>query len=453
MTAARILVCTLSRQRVCARCCRAMKTTPRGEPEHLRLLLAIAATEMPDDLTARAVARSPGPLLRALDRLQTAGWKFEELALASFAPLVRRFNELMKQCGFVLPVKSIGCVCNKRRRARENFPTFSSPDSTARIGQIGFSFAPRSNWRRTRLLFSIIHRKNSAAPTSCGSVRGKKLSAKRSRSQHRAILAIPFSVKRKCAAIRSPSTSSSARMPQNRPSAIALTALRFLAQRDDARVGIIFAQRGALPRLVSAELTRLGVPHNDGLGTFRARNFRDRGMARVARAASQSAHRFLSRLFQCSDESLRNFSGPARQRNRARLAERTQRSVDRRSRSLARILRRIKMKIVVAAIHSLGQLPARATITEFLRLHRRGLRSIGLDATLDCDRESCRRLDRKNSFGIFPRSLPALALRNCRHFRARTLREWRPSLRAGAVAYCAAGVRAGMVASDFRRLE
>ena len=77
--------------------------TPRGEPEHLRLLLAIAATEMPDDLTAKAVARSPGPLLRALDRLQTAGWKFEQLALASFAPLVRRFHELMKKCGFVLP--------------------------------------------------------------------------------------------------------------------------------------------------------------------------------------------------------------------------------------------------------------------------------------------------------------------------------------------------------------
>ena len=57
------------------------ETTPRGEPEHLRLLLAIAATETPDDLTARAVARSPGPLLRALDRLQTAGWKFDELAL------------------------------------------------------------------------------------------------------------------------------------------------------------------------------------------------------------------------------------------------------------------------------------------------------------------------------------------------------------------------------------
>ena len=35
-------------------------------------------------------------------RLETAGWKFEELGLPSFAPVVQRFNELLKQCDFVL---------------------------------------------------------------------------------------------------------------------------------------------------------------------------------------------------------------------------------------------------------------------------------------------------------------------------------------------------------------
>src|SRR5437868_9599286 len=83
--------------------------TPAAEPEHLRLLLAIAASEMedrPDEseaLAAKAAARAPAPLLRALDRLETAGWKFEELGLSSFAPVVQRFNELLKKCGFVLP--------------------------------------------------------------------------------------------------------------------------------------------------------------------------------------------------------------------------------------------------------------------------------------------------------------------------------------------------------------
>ena len=79
-----------------------------AKPDHLRLLLAIAANDMEDRpneseaLAAKAVARAPALLLRALDRLETAGWKFEELALPSFAPVVQRFDELLKKCDFVL---------------------------------------------------------------------------------------------------------------------------------------------------------------------------------------------------------------------------------------------------------------------------------------------------------------------------------------------------------------
>ena len=82
--------------------------TSQAQPELLRLLLAIAATEVeiqPNEsaaLAAKAVARAPALLLRALDRLETAGWKFEELGLPSFAPVVRRFNALLKKCEFVL---------------------------------------------------------------------------------------------------------------------------------------------------------------------------------------------------------------------------------------------------------------------------------------------------------------------------------------------------------------
>src|ERR1700724_2599036 len=90
--------------------------TPPTDPEHLRLLLALAASEMenrptePEALAAKAVSRAPAALLRALDRLETAGWKFEELALPSFAPVVQRFNELLKKCDFGLPGET-----NRRR--------------------------------------------------------------------------------------------------------------------------------------------------------------------------------------------------------------------------------------------------------------------------------------------------------------------------------------------------
>jgi hypothetical protein len=104
---------------------------PNRELERLRLLLAIAASEMenrPNDseaLAAKAVARAPALLLRALDRLETAGWRFQELGLSSFAP--------------------VESVCKKRHVADENFLTCLSPDLTARIGQSGFFCAPRSN--------------------------------------------------------------------------------------------------------------------------------------------------------------------------------------------------------------------------------------------------------------------------------------------------------------------
>ena len=102
--------------------------TPTAQPELLRLLLAIAASEMEDRpneseaLAAKAVARAPAPLLRALDRLETAGWKFEELGLPSFAPVVQRFNELLKNAILYFAARVTEVVCNSPHVAGENFP-------------------------------------------------------------------------------------------------------------------------------------------------------------------------------------------------------------------------------------------------------------------------------------------------------------------------------------------
>src|SRR5204863_8762381 len=98
---------------------------PAGGPEPLRLRLEIAASEMqerPDEseaLAAKAVARAPALLLRALDRLETAGWKFQDLGLSSFAPVIQRFNELLKKCGFVLPGETDRSLQQAARGRRE----------------------------------------------------------------------------------------------------------------------------------------------------------------------------------------------------------------------------------------------------------------------------------------------------------------------------------------------
>src|SRR5262249_25326730 len=118
-------------------------TTPAAEPEHLRLLLAIAASELEDRpneseaLAAKAVARAPALLLRALDRLETAGWKFEELELPSFAPVVQRFNELLTKCGFVLRGKTDRNRLQQGARGRRNF---------SHVLIIGFDGAHWTEW-------------------------------------------------------------------------------------------------------------------------------------------------------------------------------------------------------------------------------------------------------------------------------------------------------------------
>src|SRR6266542_2912046 len=121
----------LGLQFVTPRCLRALLArvdpTPAAEPEHLRLLLAIAASEMEDSpneseaLSAKAVARAPALLLRALDRLETAGWKFEELRLPSFAPLVQRFKKLLEECDFVLPGETDRRHLQRAARGKREF--------------------------------------------------------------------------------------------------------------------------------------------------------------------------------------------------------------------------------------------------------------------------------------------------------------------------------------------
>ena len=342
-------------------------TTPPGEPEHLRLLLAIAAAEMPDDLTAKAVARSPGPLLRALDRLQTAGWKFEQLALPSFAPLVRRFNELMKQCGFVLPGEIDRMRLQKTTKSSRKFSD---------ILIAGFDGAHWANWFLLRAAVELAE--NATVVLDYPSEKFSRADELWIGSWEET-----FGEAEPIAARHSPGEAffSEAEMrgdtrrinffvgadASEQAGAIALTALRFLAQRDDARLGIVFAQPGALPRLVGAELTRLGLPHNDALAHFAPGIFETaEWRAWLELQASPRIASFLG-FFNA-------------------LTNRSEIFPDLRATEIEDVLRRAHSEVLIddldilrefcsgkqahvaTAIHSLGQLPPRATLTEFLQL-------------------------------------------------------------------------------------
>jgi hypothetical protein len=254
--------------------------TPTAQPELLRLLLAIAASEMEDRpneseaLAAKAVARAPAPLLRALDRLETAGWKFEELGLPSFAPVVQRFKKLLKKCDFVLRGESDRSRLQQPTRGgREFFHVLIS----------GFDGAHWANWF---LLRSAVERAKSATIVleeprgnfsevdlcwigSWEEVCGEAQRVSRARAT--ATTAIGDSLFSEMEMRGGAETEKRFDFLigtnfSEQAEAITRQCVRYLADEKCTRLGVIFPGRGALPRLVARSLERLEIPHNDGLG-------------------------------------------------------------------------------------------------------------------------------------------------------------------------------------------
>jgi PD-(D/E)XK nuclease superfamily len=249
---------------------------PPAKPEHLRLLLAIAANEMEgranesEALAAKAVARAPALLLRASDRLETAGWKFEDLALPSFAPVAERFNELLKQCDFVLPGET------DRRRLQE---AARSKRKFSHVLITGFDGAHWTDWFLLRAVIELAEnttilleepREKFFDIDLCwiGSWEEVCGEAQRALKPAQSLGDSLFSE----AEMRG-SAETTKRFDfligtnfSEQAQAITRQCIRYLADEKCTRLGVIFPGSGALPRLVASSLERLEIPHNDGLG-------------------------------------------------------------------------------------------------------------------------------------------------------------------------------------------
>src|SRR5882762_2425375 len=250
--------------------------TPTAQPEFLRLLLAIAASEMedrPDEseaLAAKAVARAPAPLLRALDRLETAGWKFEELGLPSFAPVVQRFNELLKKCDFVLRGEADRRRLQQAARGRREF---------SHVLITGFDGAHWAEWFLLRTAVELAEnativleepRENFSDVDLCWIGSWEEVCGEAQRAP-RANAAVGDSL------FSEMEMRGGAEMAKRfdfligtnfseQAEAITRQCVRYLADEKCTRLGVIFSGGGALPRLVASSLERLEIPHNDGLG-------------------------------------------------------------------------------------------------------------------------------------------------------------------------------------------
>jgi hypothetical protein len=250
--------------------------TPAAKPEHLRLLLAIAASEMEDRpneseaLAAKAVARAPALLLRALDRLETAGWKFQELGLSSFAPVVERFNELLKKCGFVLPGEADRRRLQQAARGRREFshvlitgfdgahwPEWFPLRTAVELAENATVLLeePRENFSDGDLCWigswEEVCGEAQRAPTATTALGDSLFSEMEMRGAAGTVKRFDFLI----------GTNFS-----EQAEAITRQCVRYLADEKCTRLGVIFPGSGALPRLVASSLERLEIPHNDGLG-------------------------------------------------------------------------------------------------------------------------------------------------------------------------------------------
>src|SRR6266481_2252652 len=247
--------------------------TPTTDPEHLRLLLAIAASEMenrPNEseaLAAKAVSRAPAALLRALDRLETAGWKFEELALPSFAPVVQRFNELLRKCDFALPGET------DRRRLQQ---AVGGPRKFSHLLVIGFDGAHWPHWFLLRTAVELAEnativleepREDFADVDLCWIGSWEEVCGEAQRTLKPADLSDSLFSEMEMRGGAETAKRFDFVVGTNfseQAEAITRQCVRYLADDKCTRLGVIFPGSGALPRLVASLLARLEIPHNDG---------------------------------------------------------------------------------------------------------------------------------------------------------------------------------------------
>ena len=238
--------------------------------EHLRLLLAVAAEQENDgeNLAAKAVLRAPNHLLRAIDRLEMAGWNFEHVGPAPFHSIGRRFRDQLRACGFSLAGQF----------DRELLKRCSTEPPM--LGNLLITAFAGAHWPHWHLLRAAVEAAEKATVVLeeprgelcdfdlcwigsweevCGEA---ELVTKRATVLGGAL----FSE----AEMRG--TSSGPRRfdfligtnAAEQAEAIAAQCARYLADEKCTRLGIIFPGPGALPRLVGDALADRNIPHNDG---------------------------------------------------------------------------------------------------------------------------------------------------------------------------------------------
>jgi hypothetical protein len=343
--------------------------------EHLRLLLAIAADEIAanvddersDSLLARAVARDPDYFLRLFDEFGAAGWDVAEVGQPALAEIVIEFKKMCRECGFAF-------VYEADRLAAANAATL--PPRFSRLLVTGFDGA---HWPLWPLLHAAVKSSQETAvvlndprdeardidETWVGTweeifgeaepipeLHAKAERRTRERDQSREVHFL----------VGADST-------EQARGIVALTA-KFLCENECERIGILFPQKGALPRLVASFLRAAQIAHNDTIAHLTPSVFDDDAWRAWLELQVNPQLKFLFQFLRAAD------ALPFDQTPVLRIEEKLRDAYSRVLIDNIEILREVCARSeqnvdIARALEKIEFLPAVATFSEFLRRTKR----------------------------------------------------------------------------------
>ncbi len=353
-------------------------------PQNLRLLLAHAAEQISpnepesDSPATQAVVRAPENLLYTLERLEAAGWPFEALSFPSFGPIVKRFREDLRTCGFEL-------TANRDRSSVKR-----AQHETRKISRLLVTGFDGAHWPLWFLLQAAI----SAAEEALVILRDPRDAARDldeawigSWEENHGVaepIASPRQSETLFPELFEPETFSESalslsvekhfvvgRTVSDQAQAVAKLVESFLASGAADRIGVLFPAAGALPRTVSAFLTAAKIPHFDGIAHLAPGPLEDDAWPAWLGLQESPRLRILLRFLRASPAAASHFSGLH--------LDKIEDVLQRASRNLlledlpllraycASFAKPEEAERIVAGLDAIIFLPERASLSEFLR--------------------------------------------------------------------------------------
>jgi hypothetical protein len=233
-------------------------------PEHLRLLLALAAEQLlaepslpeAERLAAISVRRTPDHLLRLLEQLSGAGADFEQIDLPAFRPVVRKFRAHLKATTFEISPES-----DRRAlaHARQTGPW---------LGPLLITGFHGGHWPLWHLLRAAVQSSQHATVIlqhpreQAHDLDATWIGSWEETLGEGQLIATALDAP----ASDRPTVFLAGMDMREQVEAIVAAAHQFLADEHCPRLGVVFLAAGSLPRLVAAALTRQGLPHYDAMG-------------------------------------------------------------------------------------------------------------------------------------------------------------------------------------------